>query len=711
MPETTSSSLQGAPTQYQQLVNAWKNPSQRGSWFEMYCTGQVSFVPHALPELMVQLPAEDILHILRQRYGASVDHALSLPYANPEHSLLELPPDLRGPVAAEADGTWLKLTNMVGINVRTIGSFWNVVKYTLTLPAAQDSIHLLPIWKPGVVGSIYGISSWDINREFYSDELAALCPWLNTVERQLRAVVNLLHLMGRSVGMDVIPHTDRFSEMALAFPEYFEWLQRQDLEILSHAGNLHEAVQDTIVAFLRAHGAVAPGLATPANREELFAPGVGEAQRLQVLFGPPEDENGREARRKQLIEHLYKAGYETVPATMAPPYRGIVTDPRPEAKTIDDDGRVWRDYRITEPTPLSRVFGPLARFKLNESLDNNAHWELDFDQPRHDVWRYVCEHYAQVQRQFGFDFMRGDMAHVQMRPEGVPDIIDPYYDILGAVKRYVQHENRMPHFGYFAETFLAPRDTMAYGEEMDHLEAAGADTTLGDLQSTVVGSHEFLQRLRTYDDLRVTRLCAPAFTVMTADKDDPRFDLFYRSGNEARLFIALCLTDMPSYMGLGFETRDVHLAPAPNEHYTKLYVFHETSGPKATYGPYIWGQNGDLYSSVTRMKLFLDKIWPQLRGRETRWLIAPDAIGENPLIAWTQRDTPEYVFVVNTAERAIGRFVLPGFGSETRLEYAFSTQGHTNEPDAQIVFNGLQHLVPSLTAGEGRVYRAQRSAG
>ena len=36
------------------------------------------------------------------------------------------------------------------------------------------------------------------------------------------------HAMGRTVGMDIIPHTDRFSQMALAYPHYFEWLRRQD---------------------------------------------------------------------------------------------------------------------------------------------------------------------------------------------------------------------------------------------------------------------------------------------------------------------------------------------------------------------------------------------------------------------------------------------------------------------------------------------------
>lgn len=51
------------------------------------------------------------------------------------------------------------------------------------------------------------------------------------------------------------------------------------------------------------------------------------------------------------------------------------------------------------------------------------------------------------------------------------------------------------------------------------------------------------------------------------------FYWFYLNGNELRHFVALFLTDMPSYMGLGFECRDVHPKPVANEFYTKLFVF------------------------------------------------------------------------------------------------------------------------------------------
>jgi hypothetical protein len=671
---------------------------------DAYGTGRLSFVPNLLPEQAVGLSAERTLRILRRRLGPRLDAAL----ADSDPGEPDVPETIQSPVFHEPDGSWLKRTNMVGINVRTIGSFWNVVKYVLTIPKIQDSIHLLPIWEPGVVGSLYGISSWQINTEFYSEELASACPQLDTVERQLKAVINLLHAMGKAVGMDVIPHTDRFSEIVLAHPRYFEWLQREGTQIVDHSDNLHTEVQCRILDFLEARGPAVPGEEFPRSQDAFFSEAFSEERRLRVLFGRAEDRAGRSKRRNELVRTLYAFGYEPVPATMAPPYRGLEVDP--EASYTDSQDLVWYDYLITRPQAMSRVFGPLARYKLYGTLDDNDSWEIDFERPLHQVWRYVCERYSDAQRRFGFDFMRGDMSHVQMRPAGVPDIIDDTYDILRTVKHYIQKEKGVSHFGYFAETFLAGRNVMVYGDEVDHLEASEADATLGDLQSTVVGSPEFLQRFRWYYDLRATRSFAPSFTVITGDKDDPRFDQFYLSGNALRLFIATFLTDMPSYVSLGFETRDIHHHPAPNEHYTKLYVFQEKTGPKATSGPYVWGKNGFLFHAVTRLRLYADGMFDQIAGRPTRWLIPPDATGENKHIAWTQADgQPDYVFVANTdTEKGIQNFDLPRFpgvaGAEP-LQLEFSTASRVAEIDKTLTGGQRGHRVRKLAPGEGRVYR------
>lgn len=330
---------------------------------------------------------------------------------------------------------------------------------------------------------------------------------------------------------------------------------------------------------------------------------------------------------------------------MAPPYRGLEVDPEETAKTVDEKGRVWRDYRIIQPQKMSRVFGPLTRFKLYGRLQHNKHWAIDFNQANEEVWDYVCQKYSGIQQHYSFDFMRGDMSHVQMRPEGAPSAPLSYYDIHQEVKNTIRQH--CPWFAYYAEGFLAPPNEMAYGVEEEHLVASEAEVTLGDLQSMVVGSTEFLYHFHRYLEIAHQYPLRPCFTILTADKDDPRFDKFYLAGNESRLFTGLFLKDFPSYVGLGFECRDPHPEPWSNEWYTKLYVFQIREGHKATQGPYRWGQNYALFYRLDRIKQVAVVLLPTLVDAATQWILSPDPSAQRKVIAWTQQKESKFIFIVN----------------------------------------------------------------
>jgi hypothetical protein len=663
-----------------------------------YLIERQSFIPYLQPSDAVRLYTDNnLLGIIQRRLGNTAFDAFN-PYKTVDSPLKN----------KEKDGQWLKRVNIVGINVRTIHNFWNVVKYTLTLSEAQSVVHLLPIWEPGVVASLYGMSTWNINPEFFSGELHQLMPHLDTVEKQLKVVINILHGMGKTVGMDVIPHTDRYSEQVLANPQNFEWLQRIDFEIVRHENNLHETVQELIFDFLKQRTPDTEGVEHPFEFSDakVFFENTTEAERLKILFGEPHDYSGRLQKREELIQFLYDNHFESVPATMGPPYRGIKVDKNAEA-VIDEKGREWRDYVITKPEKFSRVFGPLTRYKLYENKDNNADWAVDFTKPIPSVWDYVAQHYARVQEEFNFDFMRGDMAHVQMRAKGVPKKRDEYYDILGFIKNHIAQ--KVPYFGSFAETFLAPAGEMAYGDEVEHLEACEADSTLGDLQSMVVGSPRFLSEFRRYLDILYTKKVALSFTIMTADKDDPRFDEFYVKGNEARLFISLFLTDMPSYMGMGFEQRDTHLSPAPNEHYTKLYVFRIDEGEKATHGDYVWGSNKTLFNNLERIKLYAENILKIIQNSDSQWIIMPSLTDK--VIAWTQKPPPrvvgagsQYLFIVNLdIDTDLKNIEIPTNYTPNceNLRFDFST---VREADYGFNLNENNIVLNEIKAGEGRAY-------
>lgn len=640
-------------------------------------TRELSFAPflNIYPGKVLELPVQDIVLLLSDRFGDNWQHAIQ-----PDNTI-------PSPLYGNKDTSWLKRANCAGINVRTIDSFWNIIPYALTLPKAQNTIHILPIWEPGVVGSLYGMSSWNINPEFFSDALCNVYPHLDTVEKQLKVVMNILHLLGKAVGMDVVPHTDRFAEQVLANPGIFEWLQRKNTDIVRHDSGLYRDVEAQIFFCLQQMGSAVEGGQIPEDSGSFFYE-LDENTRLLMMFGYPEDYWGRLERRKLMIHWLYEFGYETVPATMAPPYRGLEVDPDEKALVIDADGRTWRDYRITRPQQMSRVFGPLSRYKLYESKDDNAGWELDFTKPAYNSWTYACGHYLDIQRTYNFDFMRGDMSHVQMRPDGVPAQPDAFYDLLAAVKSTVLEST--PWFGYFAESFMAPPGEMAFGDEYDHLEASLADSTLGDLQSEPVGTEAFVKELARYRDVLEHRKFAPNFTILTADKDDPRFDKFYLTGNEIRYFIALFLPDMPSYMALGFEGRDIHESPAPNEHYTKLYVFQEKNGPKSTSGPYQWGQNLTLYNQLVRQKILSEKIGDAIVSVDIEWLMRPDPQGKNKVIAWSAGG---FLFYANLDTASDAPYVQLPEGTV----FMFSTI------DDKAADTRIRQGNPVLKAGEGWV--------
>ncbi len=717
------------PPTWRELEARWQDARARRRLIGDLSAGRVSYLAGVLPEHVLRLSAAETLEIYRALLGERLDLALAEESTDPSGG--PPAPELSGPAASEPDGSWLKRSNMVGVNVRTAGDFLGVAKYALTLPSHVDAIHLLPLWEPGVVASLYGMASWHINHEFLSAELHRELPHLDTAARQLRALTNLLHAAGRAVGMDVIPHTDRYSEIVLCQPSCFEWVRREGCRILDQSAELHRAVEEAIWTHLRARGAAGDRPLPAPDAETFFGPTLGEEQRSAALFGEERDREGRLARRLEVVKLLHGLGLEPLPATMGPPYRGLLVDERPEARLVDEHGMEWRDYSFEVAGPYSRAFGPLTRYKLYERKDDNARWEIDFSCPREAVWRYVTERYAEQQRAFGFDFMRGDMAHVQMRPGGTPAEPDEFYDILGAVKRAVCEPPHARGFAYLAEVFLAPPGVMTYGDEADHLEAAGAETALGNLQSMPVGGAEFLSEFRRYDDIRRTRGFAPCFAVMTGDKDDPRFDAFYLHGNELRLFVALLLTDMPSYNALGFECRDPHPEPAPNEHYTKLYVFHEEEGPKATHGPYVWGRNAALFCSLDRLRRYVERIWSEVAGRPTRWLIPPDPTGERGVFAWTFGDglpdqgvslakrpavvalrprnacPANFVFVANAAPSREEGLTLPplGSGEPPELTPELSTASPAPPSPEPLVFDGTHYRVPSLAPGEARVYR------
>ena len=101
------------------------------TYLAKYQSGKTSYVPNLLPQTAVQFSVHQTLDILQKRLGTDrMRQAL-----DPQQSV-------PSPVLGQQNGQWLRQSRMVGINVRTIGSFWNVINYVLT--------HRLPRQHPPV---------------------------------------------------------------------------------------------------------------------------------------------------------------------------------------------------------------------------------------------------------------------------------------------------------------------------------------------------------------------------------------------------------------------------------------------------------------------------------------------------------------------------------------------------------------------------------
>jgi hypothetical protein len=628
--------------------------------FESHVT---SYIDALLPEIAVQLNVFEIFAILQKRLG---DETLTKAF-NPTETI-------GSPFQTQKNGDWLKQSNIVGINVRTVGNFFNVVKYMLTLPSFHDSIHLLPIWEPGVVASLYGKTSFVINEEFYSEEWAKAVPALDTAQKQLKALVNVAHAMGKAVGMDVIPHADRFAEMVFTHPRNFEWVKRVGGKMISHGSTLYQDVEGIIWSFLHRRG-TANGTPISYSRSIFFNPSIpilSDNQRSEILFGYENDYETRLYRRLDLMNELVAQGFETLPMTMAPPYRGLHIDG--ESFSYDNNGNRWFDYKFNEPQSMSRVFGPLTRYKFFETQKDS--WELDFSNPNKSAWDFLGEQYLATQQAYNFDFMRGDMAHVQPRSEGVPEKEVEYYDPLLSVKQRIT--DKVPYFAFYAETFLAPPDIMGYGNEIDHLEKIEAEATLGDLQSTAVGSPEFLTKFLEYIAIGESRTFTPTLTIMTGDKDDPRFDPFFRFGNILRYFTGIFYTSLPSYYSLGFETRGQNLSRNLNETYSKLYVFKisdEAETDKFTDGPFVWGNNEEQFREILQLRKIGDDILGEIKTLKSYILQYPNI--DDGTFIWTQYPDLRYVFVAN---------ILP----DKEIDEEIVTQ-HLSKYTCELIYQASQH--------------------
>ena len=131
------------------------------------------------------------------------------------------------PVEKEENSSWMYLSDYCFINVRATGkepdktgNFINTLKLIPVLRA--NSIHLAPFFDCAL-DNIYAVDSLRIiTKDVVCEKL--LSADINADE-QLKLLIDSIHILDKTAGFDLEPHTSQFSRIALENPHLFRWIR------------------------------------------------------------------------------------------------------------------------------------------------------------------------------------------------------------------------------------------------------------------------------------------------------------------------------------------------------------------------------------------------------------------------------------------------------------------------------------------------------
>lgn len=557
-------------------------------------------------------------------FSESLDKLKAFVGANIFEKIFDKNAKIYSPQVNETNSGWMKSSKFIGINPRLAGSLWNVVKYALTFP--ENAIHLFPLWECGCEGSLYSPISWKLNSEFIEPELFSL--GYATIESQLKLVVKTLHAMNKSVGFDVVMHTDKYSEINFIYPEYFEWVKLNENKTSQLfypdvvPNEIHKEVQALICQFINEHGDSLGDKMGNLTTENFFATKTSEAERQKIIFG--NKVAFRQKRRMELMNYIRNSGYELIPVTEYSPSRPILFD-----KIVSNEFTNWAEFKLENKFNEASIFNSLTPYKWY-NIDNegypikNSHIE--------SVWQYFITKISNFQKEYDFDFIRADMGHNQItHAHNDSDKNLDEKEIWAEIKKRIQKE--VPYFGIFAEGFFTRN---GYIDIFKDLENKKFDVILGALQYRYL-NEQFIEELKGY--LELDKSYKPCVTILTADADSPGYAELYQSplANEVRFFTSQ-FSNLPSYMGMGVELRSLNLKD--NYEYSGSFI-------KKCPQNYVWGENIDFYNKMNDMRDIYLKIKDKIIDKKLIWLKTNDTKSAGWFFLDTKTNQPTYLFLIN----------------------------------------------------------------
>jgi len=414
------------------------------------------------------------------------------------------------PVSGNTDSSWMNSSDFCFLNIRSTspkkdktGSITDAMKLLPVIRA--NSIHLAPFFDC-TMDNLYAVDSLRIITDDIVDlelEEAGIDP-----EAQLRLLIDAIHILGKTVGFDLEPHTSQFSRVVMENPHHFRWLHLNKSRTELAGGVTHEEMfspeaQKAIVEEVKA----------------LIAKVLRKAGLTEVEDTSKGVKAIREAHHKAL-DLLIKEGYWTLPSHT---WNGVGL---PEFKDYNKDGN-YPDFNYLDEEGEDQhdeSFGMLTPFAIYTNLPFNKVPTLD-NPPlyRDETVDFLTGIFPGILKRFNFDFLRIDYVdHVfdstvdeswdipvsdRMSPKVLKAVIDKAREVK-------------PYLGAMAERM---------GQDIEDYRRVGFDLVLGqDILTTMHRSYltysmEIQEKLRKMSEGWST----PASVLFALDTHDSGHPLFW----------------------------------------------------------------------------------------------------------------------------------------------------------------------------------------
>ncbi len=263
--------------------------SRKDSSIEAFLNGRSSVIPDLSPSHALDLPLEEVLRLFRQKFGGDM-----MRLAGKKN--FRLP----SPAYRHPDDSWLKAEKVIPIKLDKVSSLGRILPLCLTRPYRGKAILLEGLWDM----AREGLLDWQIRPGLFCEDLVRLYPKLNSPERQLSTILNLLHALGRKTGLRLPGALSPSGFCVMGNPHLFHWTRKVPFEKGLPKSPERSRVEPLVLDWLwqEGHGLGKKGL--PENSSAFFSSRTSEKRRMKALFGSKADFRAREHRRSSLLRRL-----------------------------------------------------------------------------------------------------------------------------------------------------------------------------------------------------------------------------------------------------------------------------------------------------------------------------------------------------------------------------------------------------------------------